>query len=509
GWVLNAAGVVEVEVQGDESAMEEFARRVIDDAPPLARPELLKNEPVTAEPAGRFEIRHSEDAGEPDIHVPPDQFLCADCIAEMSDPSERRYRYPFINCTQCGPRYTIIRALPYDRPNTTLAGFPLCPDCHAEYSNPLDRRFHAQPLACPVCGPSLTFRRGDNVVAGNEPALAAALEAIRSGQVIAVRGVGGYHLVCLAGDENAVATLRRRKHRPDKPLAVMVPMRGADGLDGARELADLSPPVAERLADPERPIVLARRREDVPLAAGIAPGLNEIGLMLPYAPLHHLLLTELNQPIVATSGNLSGEPVLTDPEDAEARLAGIADAFLHHNRPIQRPADDPVWREVAGRVRPIRLGRGNAPLEMELPMGLSTKLDRPLLAVGAFLKNTVALAWKRRVVISPHIGELASPRAVEVFRQVVEDLQALYGVRAEALACDAHPDFPNSRWARDFGREHGLPLHRIHHHEAHASALAGEFNRLDRDTLVFAWDGVGYGRDGSLWGGEVLLGRPG
>jgi len=501
GWVLNAAGVVEVEVHGPEDQLVEFARRVIADAPPLARPELLCNEPVDAAPMARFEIRHSSDSGKPDIHVPPDQFLCADCVAEMSDPAERRFRYPFINCTQCGPRYTIIRALPYDRPNTTLAGFPLCPECHAEYSDPLDRRFHAQPLACPVCGPSLTFRQGERCVEGNEAALAETLKIIRGGGVVAIRGVGGYHLVCRAADQDAVQRLRQRKRRPDKPLALMLPMRGADGLDAARELAELEPAIAARLADPERPIVLARLRADAGLAAGIAPGLGEVGLMLPYAPLHHLLLGEVGEAVVATSGNLSGEPVLTDPDQAEAQLGEVADAFLHHDRPIQRPADDPVWRAVAGKVRPIRLGRGNAPLELDLPI----ELERPTLAVGAFLKNTVALAWGRRVVISPHIGELASPRAVEVFEQVVDDLQNLYGVIAEQLACDVHPDFPNSRWAR----RRGLPLQPVFHHEAHASVLAGEFGALNEDLLVLAWDGVGYGRDGTLWGGETLFGRPG
>ena len=501
GGVLNASGVVEIDARGSEHALDEFARRVIADAPPLARPELQRYEPAELPAAKRFEIRSSEASADPEIHVPPDQFLCADCIAEMSDPEERRYRYPFINCTQCGPRYTIIRALPYDRPNTTLAGFPLCPDCEAEYTNPLDRRFHAQPLACPVCGPSLTFRCGDECATGNEPALARAIERIAAGDVLAVRGVGGYHLICDARDEAAVSRLRARKRRPHKPLAVMVPMRGGDGLDAARELAGLEPAVAARLADPERPIVLARLRPHSGLAEGIAPGLNEVGLMLPYSPLHHLLLGELDRPVVATSGNLSGEPVLTDPDQAERRLAGVADAFVHHDRPIQRPADDPVWRFNAGDVRPIRLGRGNAPLELELPADVGA----PTLAVGAFLKNTVALAWKKRVVISPHIGELDSPRAVDVFGQVVADLQALYGVAGERIACDAHPDFPNSRWARDSG----LSVQRVFHHEAHASGLCGEFDRLDRDTLVLAWDGVGYGRDGSMWGGEALLGRPG
>ena len=501
GGVLNASGVVDIEAQGSETALAEFTRRVIAEAPPLARPELLSDEPAAAEQAEHFEIRNSAAGGEPEIHVPPDQFLCGDCLAEMSDPHERRYRYPFINCTQCGPRYTIIRALPYDRPNTTLRDFPLCPACHREYTDPLDRRFHAQPLACPVCGPALAYRSGDERIDGNEPALARAVERILSGDVLAVRGVGGYHLICDAADPDAVNRLRERKQRPHKPLALMLPMRGRDGLEAARELVELDVAVAERLSDPERPIVLARLRDDSRLAPGIAPGLGEVGLMLPYSPLHHLLLGAVGRPVVATSGNLSGEPVLTDPDQAEKRLASVADAFLHHNRPIQRPADDPVWRLNAGRVRPIRLGRGNAPLELDLPL----PIEAPTLAVGAFLKNTVALAWKRRVVISPHIGELDSPRAVEVFSQVCEDLQALYGIRAERIACDAHPDFPNSRRARDSG----LPLTRVFHHEAHASGLCGEFDRLDRDTLVLAWDGVGYGRDGSLWGGEALLGRPG
>jgi len=501
GWVYNASGVVEVAIQGLDAQLDAFARDVIERAPPLARPELLRNEPADWKDFQTFEIRASQSAADPEIHVPPDQFMCDDCLAEISDPTERRYRYPFINCTQCGPRYTIIRALPYDRPNTTLRDFPLCVDCDAEYRNPLDRRFHAQPLACAVCGPELTFVHGADRTEGNEESLAAAICVIEAGGILAARGVGGYHLICDAANETAVATLRARKRRPDKPLAVMVPMAGPDRLDGARELAELDEATAARLADPERPIMLARLRADAPLAPSIAPGLNEVGLMLPYSPIHHLLLKDLGRPIVATSGNLSGEPVLTDPQDVEARLGNVADAFLHHNRPIQRPADDPVWRLVAGRVRPIRLGRGNAPLEIELPV----TLEKPLLAVGAFLKNTVTLAWKSRAIVSPHIGELDSPRAVEVFRQVSADLQDLYGVRAEALACDAHPDFPNSRWARDAG----LPLTRVYHHEAHASALAGECGILDRDLLVLAWDGVGYGRDGTLWGGETYFGRPG
>ncbi|MDT8409921.1 MAG: carbamoyltransferase HypF, partial [Wenzhouxiangellaceae bacterium] len=470
-------------------------------APPLARPELIADAETSSRPLKAFEIRPSQAGSKPEIHVPPDQFLCDDCLAEMSDPQQRRYRYPFINCTQCGPRYTIIRALPYDRPNTTLRDFPLCPDCLAEYSNPLDRRFHAQPLACASCGPALSFQRKDQRIDDNEAALAAAVRALGAGEIVAVRGVGGYHLVCDAGNAEAVSNLRTRKQRPHKPLAVMLPMTGEDRLDAARQLAQLNPEIAACLAGPERPIALAPLRPGHGLAEGIAPGLNEVGLMLPYSPLHQLLLSGFGRPVVATSGNLSGEPVLTDSHDARQRLSSIADVFVHHDRPIQRPADDPVWRFNSGRMRPVRLGRGNAPLELELPI----ELNQPILAVGAFLKNTVALGWDRRVVVSPHIGELDSPRAVEVFHQVATDLQKLYGVSAERLACDAHPDFPNSRWARDAG----LPLTRVFHHEAHASALAGEFDLIDRDSLVLTWDGVGFGRDGTLWGGEVLHGRPG
>ena len=501
GWVYNAAGVVEVEIQGPDSALDAFVEQVISRAPPLARPTLTDSHPVDDADHPAFVIRPSQSDAEPEIHVPPDQFMCDDCLAEVSDPDERRYRYPFINCTQCGPRYTIIRAMPYDRPNTTLRDFPLCPDCNDEYTNPLDRRFHAQPLACGVCGPELRLVENGQTLTGNDEVLAGAIEHIRQGKILAVRGVGGYHLICDAANAHAVDSLRTRKCRPHKPLAVMVPMRGPDGLDGARELADLDADTAASLADPQRPIVLAPIRSDAALAPGIAPGLGEVGLMLPYSPIHHLLLDGLDGPIVATSGNLSGEPVLTDPDDVEARLADVADVFVHHNRPIQRPADDPVCRYIAGRIRPLRLGRGNAPLELELPL----EVDEPTLAVGAFLKNTVALAWKRRVVISPHIGELDSPRAVEVFRQVVTDLQDLYGIQARQLVCDAHPDFPNSRYARD---SH-LPHRRVFHHEAHASAIAGEFGRVDEDMLVFAWDGVGFGRDGSLWGGETYFGRPG
>ncbi|MFN2337880.1 MAG: carbamoyltransferase HypF [Gammaproteobacteria bacterium] len=501
GWVCNRLGEVEIRVQGDAAAIAAFRRDLLEQAPPLAQPRLRAEQALPLEALQGFEIRASHAEHPARIHLPPDYFACADCIAEIQDPGQRRYRYPFTNCTQCGPRYTLIRALPYDRPNTALAGFPLCADCAAEYHNPADRRFHAEPLACPACGPQLGFAvPGKAVIHNNEDALRAAVNALRQQAVLAIKGVGGYHLVCDAGNDAAIAALRTRKQRPHKPLAVMFPARGTDGLDAVRASVELDEAAQTLLQDPARPIVLARRREDCPLSHLLAPGLRELGVMLPYSPLHHLLLSDFDAPLVMTSGNLSGEPVLTGNDEAERRLAGIADAFLHHDRPIVRPADDSVYRASAGRLRPLRLGRGTAPLEREL----ITPVAQPTLAVGAHLKNTIALAWDDRVVISPHIGDMGTRRSLEVFTRLVEDLQQLYRVRAERLVCDAHPDYSSSRWARDAG----LPLQRVLHHHAHASALAGEW-ALDTPSLVFTWDGTGLGDAQQLWGGEAFLGRPG
>ncbi len=499
GWVRNTGGEVEIHGEGAAQQLDVFGDALLARAPPAAAAHVLDVRAVCAELDQEFRILASAGGQKPSIHIPADLFTCEDCLAELCDPGARRYGYPFINCTQCGPRYTLIRAMPYDRANTALDGFELCAECLAEYTDPLDRRFHAEPLACAACGPVLTWA-GESDIVGNAPALTAALGALADGQIIALRGVGGYHLLCDAANEAAVARLRLRKGRPAKPLAVMLPWRGRDGLDYARLVAELSAAEAHALRAAARPIVTVRSREGAPLAPSIAPGLREIGLMLPYSPLHHLLLDRFGAALVATSGNPSGEPVLTEPEQAQARLAAVADGFLHHDRPIIRPADDPVVRLIAGAMRPLRLGRGTAPLELRLP----GRVPLPLLAVGAYHKTTVALAWDERVVISPHIGDLASPRGREVFAQVAGDLQALYGVRAECIAHDAHSGFPNARWARDSG----LPSHAVWHHAAHAAAVAGEYPS-EAPLLCFTWDGMGLGPDGSLWGGEALLGRPG
>jgi hydrogenase maturation protein HypF len=500
GWVRNSGGAVEIHAQGFADRLQTFGQELLMRAPSAARAMLLEVRPAPVETHEGFRILASTSAAEGGIHVPADLHTCDECLAELHDPTARRYRYPFINCTQCGPRYTLIRSMPYDRPNTSLDRFPLCRECANEYADPFDRRFHAQPLACGVCGPTLYWHHGSEKTHGNEAALAAAIAALREGGIVGVRGVGGYHLLCDAANESAVRRLRTRKGRPAKPLALMVPWSGPDGADYARGLVRLTALEGATLRDSVRPIVIAMRRVGARVAAGVAPGLRELALMLPYSPLHHLLLQDFGAALVATSANLSGEPVLIEPEQVEARLGGVADGFLHHDRVIARPADDPVVRVTAGIARPLRLGRGTAPLELTLPFRTSV----PTLAVGAFAKTTVALAWGERVVVSPHIGDLASPRGREVFAQVALDLQRLYGVRAERIVHDAHPGFPNTRWAR----ASGLPTHAVWHHWAHAAAVAGEYPD-PAPMLVFTWDGVGLGPDGTLWGGEALLGGPG
>ena len=501
GHVQNRLGEVEVLAAGAPEALERFTRALIEEAPPLSSPELVAGDDVEVSPTDAFEIIASAAGAEAQVFVPPDYFMCDDCRRELQDPADRRHAYPFINCTQCGPRYTLIESLPYDRPNTSMAGFPLCAACEAEYSDPVDRRFHAEPVACPDCGPQLSFEQGDDEpVADTATALARAVAAVKAGQVVAVKGVGGYHLVCDALNEAAVRRLRDRKQRPDKPFAVMFPLAGEDGLACAREYVDFDAEEATIATGPMRPIVLVSRRTGCALAPSVAPGLGEIGVFLPYSPLHQLLLDAIGGPVVATSGNISGEPVLTDNAEASTRLAHVADAFLQHDRPIVRPADDPVFRRVGSVVRPLRIGRGCAPRELGLPW----RQREPLLAVGGHMKGTVALSFDDRVVVSPHIGEMDSPRSLDVFERVASDLQALYGVTARRMACDAHPGYTTRRWAE----RQGLPLETVWHHEAHASAVAAEFDG-DGDWLMFSWDGVGLGRDGALWGGEAFVGRPG
>ncbi len=500
GWVRNCVGIVEIHVQGSSHNLEKFLNDIFDKKPPLAKPELESDTQIDVADFHEFSILESQSQGVSHISVPVDLFLCDDCLSELNNPSDRRYHYPFINCTQCGPRYTLIRNLPYDRANTTMAEFELCPLCLAEYEDPSDRRFHAEPVACKDCGPSLTFHEKTTGINDNQTALLNTVAALKQGRVVAVKGIGGYHLMCDAADNEAVDRLRKNKPRPDKPLAVMFPAPLDNPFKFAEDSVNLSDTEKTFLLQPARPILLVKKNTETKLSERLAPALNEIGMMLPYSPLHHLLLNEFAGALVATSANISGEPVLTDNHEVEKRLAHVADAYLHHNRVIEHPADDPVYRTIAGKARPIRTGRGSAPIELKLPF----ELERPILAVGAQMKNVITLAWGSRAIISPHIGEMDSARSLHVFENTVNDLQRLYDVRAEQIVCDAHPGYTATRWAK----KQGLPVHSVYHHHAHASAAYHECHTAE-SVIVFAWDGVGYGEDATLWGGETFYGKPG
>lgn len=501
GWVRNCLGQVEIHAQGKAEDLAAFEAAMFCKAPAIAQPAPATSIATTPEDINGFTILDSISHGAANISVPTDLYTCDECLRELNDPSDRRYRYPFINCTQCGPRYTLIRNLPYDRANSTMVDFALCNDCRGEYEDPLDRRYHAEPVACPVCGPALEYRDSPGErIQGNGFAIAACVSELRDGKVIAVKGVGGYHLMCDASNDAAVSRLRASKPRPDKPLALMFPAPLANPFAQIDLYIELSPQEKRFLASPARPILLVTKPKQSSLSDQIAPGLNELGIMLPYSPLHHLLLNDFSQPLLATSANLSGEPVLIDNLEVERRLGHVAEAFLQHNRPIQRPADDAVFRTIRGRARPIRLGRGFSPLELQLPF----KLDRPTLAVGAHMKNTITLAWDNRAVISPHIGAMDSARSLEIFAQTIADLQNLYRITAEAIVHDAHPDYSTTRWAKRQDKQ----LIKVLHHHAHASSAYYEA-AITNAMLAFTWDGVGYGDEGTLWGGEALLGRPG
>jgi len=505
GWVRNCSGRVEVHVQGETHHLDSFVGNLLDSAPPLSHSVIESVTDGSYIDTDVFEILASQADANADIHLPADLFTCDDCLRELNDPNDRRYRYPFINCTQCGPRYTLIESLPYDRVNTSMSGFPLCTACNAEYTDPENRRYHAEPVACAECGPTLTYsQRGSDLISGNEVSLESAIAALLTGKVLAVKGIGGYHLVCDARNDDAVRQLRKTKPRPHKPLAVMFPAPASDRLQQVKQYLLAENVETQLLESHARPIVLIEKKPGCDLSNSIAPGLNEIGAMLPYSPLHHTLLNDFGGPLLATSANISGEPVLTENADVEQRLSHVADACLHHDRPIVRPADDPVVRVINRQPAWIRQGRGLAPVEIELPFELETAV----LAVGAHMKNTVTLAWGKRAVISPHIGEMDSPRSLQTFEQCIADLQALYQVKAEQIVSDAHPAYTATRWAK----QQNLPVQAVYHHHAHAAVAYADAlqNNADlADMLVFTWDGVGLGPDGTLWGGEALYGSPG
>ncbi|WP_261567016.1 carbamoyltransferase HypF [Frankia gtarii] len=502
GWVCNDSDGVIVEVEGAPGAVEEFGRRLTADAPPLAVIEQVTATDLAPRGDSVFTIARSRAGNTPRTMVSPDVATCPDCLRELADPADRRYRHPFITCTNCGPRFTIITGLPYDRPATTMAGFPMCAACEREYRDPRDRRFHAQPIACPDCGPRLEFIPATGPAVPGDDALAAAARLLTCGDVLAVKGIGGYHLACLATDQAAVTTLRRRKRRGDKPFAVMV----AD-LTAARRLAHLGPREAMLLAGPARPIVLVDRWDDgrPALAAEVAPNSPDLGLFLPYTPVHHLLLAAVAAaggspgPLVMTSGNLGGEPIAADDADARRRLEPLADGWLRHDRPIHVPCDDSVVRVVDGDVLPVRRSRGFAPLPVPLPFAVT-----PTLAVGADLKNTCALGADRSAWLSGHIGDMDDADTLRTFTAAEHHLERLTGIRPATFVADAHPGYRSRQWARRHAA--GRPVRTVQHHHAHVAAVMAEHGLAgERPVVGFAFDGTGYGTDGAVWGGEALI----
>ena len=488
GSVANTVEGVVVEAEGSATAVASLLRALRADAPPnarIARYEVVHERPVGA--AG-FVIAESVTSGALCGSVLPDLATCAECLAEIRDPASRRYRYPFTNCTHCGPRYSIVRGLPYDRARTSMAGFPMCAVCRAEYENSADRRFHAEAIACPECGPQLAlWDAAGNAVAAADHALVAAERALRDGRILAVRGIGGFHLMVDARNEAAVTRLRARKHRPAKPFAVMVP-----SLESLAPYARFNQAEAALLSGRECPIVLVRKGRDA-LADAVAPRSNLIGAMLPDSPLHHLLIADLGFPVVATSGNLSDEPIVTDEHEALVRLAGIADLFLVHDRPIVRPLDDSVARVIAGRVTLVRRARGYAPA----PVGAA--LPPGILALGGHLKAAVALTTASGAVVSQHLGDLDSPEGRDAYAATVADLTELHAVRPRVVVHDRHPDY----WTTRFAAGLGVPSVAVQHHVAHVAAVMAEHD-LAPPLLGVAWDGTGDGGDGTIWGGEFL-----
>ena len=496
GHVLNDARGVVVEVEAPEETVERFLARLPAEAPPLATVERVVAEPLEELGELGFAIRESPAGGEPRAAVTPDCGTCDDCLAEIFDPAYRRHRYPFTNCTNCGPRVTIGRESPSDRPNTTMAGFTMCGACRAEYEDPADRRFHAQPNACPECGPRLRLAypgggEFDDPLA-RDPVEAAA-RALRDGAIVAVKGIGGFHLACLARDEDTVAELRGRKHREDKPFALMAP-----GLAAARELVSLDPAEEALLLGRERPIVLARRLPDAAVAASVAPGAPELGVMLPYAPLHHLLLSDLGETLVLTSGNVSDEPIAYEDEDARARLTQIADLFLLNDRAIETRTDDSVMRVVEERPLFLRRSRGHVPASVALPLDSG----RQLLACGAELKNTFAVAKDGRAWVGHHVGDLKNYETLRSFTTGIEHFQRLFAVDPDVVAHDLHPEYLSTKHAQEL---QGVCLVGVQHHHAHLAACLAEHGE-GGPAIGAIFDGTGYGEDGTVWGGELLLG---
>jgi hydrogenase maturation protein HypF len=477
GWVLNSCVGLVVEVEGAGDELRGFEQRLEAERPKASVVTVRESEWIPVQGSTKFEIHHSDADSAKSVNVLPDLATCPDCRTELLDPADRRFQYPFTNCTNCGPRYTIVVDIPYDRPNTTMRVFVLCPECREEYENPSNRRFHAQPNACPVCGPKL------------DGAIADSAAALRRGEIVALKGIGGFQLLVDARQAAAVARLRQRKHREEKPFALMMP-----SLQMAREYCEINPAEQELLESQAAPIVLLHPQPGTDIAWNVAHCSPYLGVMLPYSPLHHLLMRECRFPLIATSGNRSDEPIAIANDEAATSLKDIADHFLMHNRPIVRACDDSVVRLTRGRAGILRRARGYAPLGIRVSRNV-----QPVLAVGGHLKNTVAIGVGKDVFLSQHIGDLETYEARHAFERAIDDLCRLYSFKPEAVVCDLHPDYASTQWAE----RSGLPIIRVQHHQAHVAACAAE-NNVEGPYLGVAWDGTGYGLDGTVWGGEFF-----
>lgn len=505
GLVGNDSAGVFIEVEGDTATLDAFHQALITTPPPLAHIDEVTVTALMPTGVRDFVIIESQETNAQRTFISPDVAICPDCLRELFDPDDRRYRYPFINCTNCGPRFTIIRNLPYDRPLTTMADFALCPACRQEYENFLDRRFHAQPVACPVCGPQVEFQKSDAWQAAQhtspiigEAALQATQALLQDGGIVAIKGLGGFHLACDATREQALRTLRQRKGRVDKPFAVMV-----RDVETAIQFAHINADELALLTSRERPIVLLRKQDSSPLSSLVAPGNDYIGLMLPYTPLHYLLFNPLSPgtqaALVMTSGNYSNEPIVKDNADALTKLAELADGFLLHNRDIHVPCDDSVIRVFAGHELPIRRSRGYAPFPVRLPMAV-----QPALGVGGELKNTFCLAAGHAAFMSQHIGDMENLETLQAFTHAVTHFQTIFDVQPNVLVCDLHPGYLSSQWAREQTKQGRLV--QVQHHHAHLAGLMAEHGLDGSEPVIgFCFDGTGYGTDGAIWGGEVFL----
>jgi hydrogenase maturation protein HypF len=497
GWVRNDVEGVHIEVEGYTQNLDSFMRAIYAEAPPLAVVEDVLWARCAPQGEQHFHIEESAEGAHHVALISPDVTVCADCLREMFDPSNRRYRYPFINCTNCGPRFTITRCVPYDRVMTTMAIFEMCPDCRREYDDPLNRRFHAQPNACPTCGPRAQLVDPSGRDIAGEHAIRQTAEILRSGGVVGIKGLGGYHLACSPFDPAAVEALRSRKVRQDKPFALM-----ATSVEQARSLCSIGTEEEKLLGSPARPIVLMDRAPDCKVADGVAPRQDTLGVMLAYTPLHYLLLNEVDMPLVMTSGNRSDEPIAYQDDEAMSQLHGIADAFLTHNRPIHVRCDDSVVRCIGGRPSPIRRSRGYAPA----PLAITGGFKRHVLACGGEMKNTFCVAKENHAFLSHHIGDLENYQTLCAYREGIEHYCRLFDIEPALVAHDLHPDYLSTQYAREL-EEAGLPTVGIQHHHAHIASCLADNERPAGETVIgVALDGTGYGTDGTIWGGEFFTG---